>query len=50
MRMNKRGKYMWFNVLNVVCGLNKTDDISMRLNNKKKKKETNLKLYNCVET
>lgn len=30
---------MWFNVLNVVCELNKTDDISMRLNNKKRKKK-----------
>lgn len=30
---------MWINVLNVVCELNKTDDISMRLNNKKRRKK-----------
>lgn len=39
---------MWFNVPDVVCELNKTDDISMRLNNKKKvavwEEETNSKL------
>lgn len=37
--MGIRGINMWFNVLNVVCELNKTDDISMRLNNKKRKKK-----------
>lgn len=43
--MRIRGVNMWFNVLNVVCELNKTDDISMRLNYKKRStKKTNLKL------